>query len=130
MNRKPRKPQRGKSNSPRSTQQGQRTKSKSTDNKSKAPVEEMEDFSRYTQSAPRVYKVLFFDTFAAAKSENDSIKKACEGCDQLNVVIAAEGNMDDVDILSIDQKVKIFAGEAWTLIHQRRVEENWYAEPK
>lgn len=74
----------------------------------------------------KFYKVLFFDTFQDAKKSSSRIDESCSGCDQLNVVIKAEGNMEDPDLLGINQKVKVFAGEAWTLIHNRRLEEGWY----
>lgn len=76
--------------------------------------------------APTFFKVLFYDSFKDAKESAGVIKGNCSGCDQLNVVIKAEGNMDDPDLLSIDGKVKVFAGEAWTLIHKRRSEDGWY----
>ena len=75
---------------------------------------------------PMKYAVLFFDTFPQAIAQKDKILSACEPCDQLNVVIQAEGNMDDPALLNINPKVKIFAGKAWTLIHRRRVEAGWY----
>lgn len=34
--------------------------------------------------------------------------------------------MDDTDLLGIHTKVKVYAGEAWTLIHERRKEDGWY----
>jgi hypothetical protein len=45
-------------------------------------------------------------------------------------VIRAEGNMDDPKLLGIDNKVKVFAGAAWTTIHERRQEEGWYNIPQ
>lgn len=74
----------------------------------------------------KFYRVLFYDTFKSAKDNASAIKEACSGCDQLNVVIKAEGNMNDPELCAIDVKVKLFAGEAWSLIHERRVEEGWY----
>ncbi len=74
--------------------------------------------------------MLIFKSFAQAKAEKDSIIEALTGCDQLNVVIRDEGNMDDPEILSIDKKVKIFAGAAWTLIHERRQADGWYDSPQ
>ena len=76
------------------------------------------------------YNVLFFDSFPAAKSGTDQMKSLCQECDQLNVVIKAEGNMDDQDLLGVDPKVKIYAGEAWTLIHERRRDDGWYNAPQ
>lgn len=77
-------------------------------------------------SPPRFYKVMFFDSFISAYDGASDIKAACSGCDQVNVVVKAEGNMADEKILGIDPKVKLFAGEAWHLIHTRRSEEGWY----
>lgn len=85
--------------------------------------------ARKKDSPPKKYSVLFFDTFIAARSDSEAIKEQCQSCDQLNVVIKAEGNMDDVELLSIDQKVKVYAGAAWTTIHERRKEEGWYDSP-
>ena len=87
---------------------------------------EFHDSSNEKQKKPAFYKVLFFDTFKSAKQAFEEIKTRCSGCDQLNIVIKAEGNMEDPELLSIDGKVKVFAGEAWSLIHKRREEEGWY----
>ena len=72
------------------------------------------------------YRVVFFTTFKEAKSSKEDFSKLCADCHQLNICIEEEGNMDDEDLLSIDPKIKVFAGEAWTLIHKRRVEDGWY----
>jgi hypothetical protein len=75
---------------------------------------------------PASYAVLFFDTFPQALAQQSKILEKCAECEHLNVVIQAEGNMDDPALLGIHPKVKVYAGKAWTLIHKRRVEENWY----
>jgi hypothetical protein len=49
--------------------------------------------------------------------------------EQLNVVIRAEANMDDPVLLMIP-KVKVFAGTAWALIHDRRIADGWYDVPR
>ena len=72
--------------------------------------------------------VLFFDTFYKAKQEEKKIHSSCDRCDQLNVVIADEGNMDDTELLGISPKVKVYAGAAWFTIHKRREEEGWYGD--
>ncbi len=77
---------------------------------------------------PARYAVLLFDTFPQALAQRDKILAKCADCDQLNVVIQAEGNMDDPALLGIHAKVKVYAGKAWALIHKRRIEENWYPE--
>ena len=75
---------------------------------------------------PKFYRVHFFESFKAAKDAAESILESCNGCDQVNIVIKAEGNMEDPELLGIDAKVAVFAGEAWHLIHTRRQEEGWY----
>ena len=86
------------------------------------------DFSVYREKAPRMYGVIFYDSFPLAKADGANIVKLAEGVDQLNVVIAAEGNMDDAELLGLSPKVKVFAGAAWHTIHQRRFAEGWYQE--
>lgn len=73
--------------------------------------------------------VVFFDTFNQAKTSKDKIKSSCSGCDQLNLVIHEEGNMDDPELFNIDKKIKVYAGEAWTTIHKKmRLEQGYYQE--
>ncbi|NRA45016.1 MAG: hypothetical protein HRU09_08690 [Oligoflexales bacterium] len=84
---------------------------------------------RQRESKPKNYSVVFYDTFIAAKSDAQAIKEQCQSCDQLNLVIKAEGNMDDAELLGIDSKIKVYAGAAWTSIHERRKEEGWYDSP-
>lgn len=76
------------------------------------------------------YGILFFETFQEAYNAEDTIKTAANHCEQLNVVIKAEGNMDDEKLPGFDPKVKVFAGEAWHLIHTRRVDDKWYETPQ
>lgn len=71
-------------------------------------------------------QVIFFDSFAAAKRDKERIRTVCQDCEQMNVVVREEGNMDDEELLAVDPKVKVFAGEAWHLIHTRRQEDGWY----
>lgn len=75
---------------------------------------------------PKFYRVHFFESFKTAKAASETIAESCNGCDQVNVVIKAEGNMEDPELLGIDPKVAVFAGEAWHLIHTRRQEDGWY----
>lgn len=74
------------------------------------------------------YGVLFFETFQEAKAAGAIIQQNCQTVDQLNVVIKSEGVMDDPELLDLHQKVKVFAGSAWHLIHTRRKDEGWYDE--
>jgi hypothetical protein len=87
-----------------------------------------ENFAQYRRKEKRNYGIIFFDSFLDAKKQREAIQAASVKCDQLNVVIKAEGDMDDPDLLSIDQKVKVFAGAAWTLIHERRMNDGWYTD--
>lgn len=73
----------------------------------------------------RRFGVLFYETLAAAKADVSNIVVKARGVDQLNIVIKAEADMDDVELNSI---AKVYAGAAWTTIHERRVYEGWYLE--
>ena len=42
------------------------------------------------------------------------------------MVIKEEGDMDQADLLAIDPAVKVYAGAAWTKIHEMRQEEGFY----
>jgi hypothetical protein len=75
------------------------------------------------------YGVVFYETLAAAKADMDAIKQKLVEVEQLNIVLRAEGGMDDPELGSLGP-VKVFAGVAWALIHDRRVEEGWYNEPR
>lgn len=77
----------------------------------------------------RRYGLVIFEKLDQAKADLEGIKAKAQEFDQLNVVIRAEGGMDDPDLNAID-KVKVFAGTAWALIHDRRKEEGWYEESR
>ncbi|MEZ4743706.1 MAG: hypothetical protein R3B45_14895 [Bdellovibrionota bacterium] len=87
------------------------------------------DYGVYQPNAKKNFTVLFFDTFREAEADLEVIKEKCLKYDQVNVVVRAEGDMNNPKILAVDSKVKLYAGEAWALIHDRRVEENWYDTP-
>lgn len=97
---------------------------------SKRPVHnEIKDFSKFSSSLKQSFYLLTYDSFQAAKADKETILKYCrEPYDQVNIAIKAEGNMDDPELLGLDDKVKVYAGEAWFLIHQRRLEEDWYPD--
>ena len=81
-----------------------------------------------TRKAPPVmrrYGVVFYDNHAQAREDAANLQEKAKEVDQLNIVIRAEGTMDDPELLKYG---KVFAGEAWHLIHRRRVEEKWYDE--
>ncbi|MFW7381442.1 MAG: hypothetical protein ACOH5I_21715 [Oligoflexus sp.] len=75
---------------------------------------------------PKRFGVVFYETHAQAKEDTAELLLKAKEVDQLNIVIRAEGSMDDPELI---QYGKVYAGEAWTLIHHRRVEEGWYNEP-
>ena len=72
--------------------------------------------------------IIFFQDFKQARFNSDQLKVYCNSCDQLNVVIEQEGDMDDSSLLSLHPKIKVYAGEAWTVIHRRRIDEGWYSK--
>lgn len=69
---------------------------------------------------------MFFETLDQAKKSIDQLKEAKQSVDQLNIVIRAEAPMTDEELLQIGN---LYAGEAWTIIHERRKEEGWYDSP-
>lgn len=75
---------------------------------------------------PKRYGVIFYDTLNGAKEDGPTLLEKAKEVDQLNIVVRAEAKMDDPDLL---QYGKLYAGEAWALIHDRRVEDGWYNEP-
>jgi hypothetical protein len=87
-----------------------------------------EAYAQYRKKDKKSYGIIFFESFNDAKKQKDAIQAASHKFDQLNVVIKAEGDMDDQDILVISHKIKLFAGAAWTLIHERRMNDGWYSE--
>lgn len=83
-----------------------------------------------TASAAKVqdrrYAAVFYDTLTQAKSDLPRLKEAASNCDQVNIIVRAEANMDDPDLTAIG---KLFCGAAWALIHDRRKEDGWYDSP-
>ena len=75
---------------------------------------------------PKKIAVVFFDTSQKAEQETKLLQKLCETCDQLNVVLEEESDMDNPGILGIHPKIKLYAGAAWFLVHQRRQDDGWY----
>ena len=76
------------------------------------------------------YGVLFFSTFQQAHRDTQKLAETAPQYDQLNVVIAEEGDMQDATLLQTHPHIRVFAGSAWHLIHQRRAEEGWYEDHK
>jgi hypothetical protein len=72
------------------------------------------------------YGILFFDSIPAALAGRDAILTLCATADQVNVVIRAEGVAQEGLVLAIHAKVKVFCGNAWWIIHERRKADAWY----
>ena len=71
------------------------------------------------------YAVIFYETHAQARDDAATLGQKKAEVDQLNIVIRAEGTMEDPELLKYG---KLYAGEAWHLIHSRRVDDGWYNE--
>ena len=112
-------------------QQNQQQQQPSTQKRRDVKVEKLESPEFVYRALPpqpkRTYKVVFYDTHALARADTEQLQKLAESCDQLNIVIRAEGDMDDPQLTPYG---KIFAGAAWALIHDRRVEDGWYNQPQ
>lgn len=76
---------------------------------------------------PKRYGILFFETFMQAKTSKEQITEAARQVEQLNIVIKAEGDMNDPELREFGM---VYAGAAWHLIHTRRVDEGWYTAPR
>jgi hypothetical protein len=75
----------------------------------------------------RPYGLVFFDSLHSAKANLADLKEQAAKVGQLNIVIRAEGPIEDAELSQIG---KVFAGAAWTLIHERRVQDGWYDSPR
>lgn len=84
--------------------------------------------NRHSQVPPRLkkYGLLFYETMPSALMASEAIIALCQSCDQVNVVIRAEGVHNEAALLDLHPKVKVFAGSAWWLIHERRKTDGWY----
>ncbi len=69
------------------------------------------------------YAVVFYENHAQAREDQQRLAELKQDCDQLNIVIKAEGSMDDPELT---QHGRVYAGDAWSLIHRRRVDDGWY----
>lgn len=97
-----------------------RRRSGSGQRERKPPVE------KFVAPPPRRFGVVFYESHQQAREDSAQLLEKAREVDQLNIVIKAEGTMDDPELL---QYGKLYAGEAWYTIHQRRVEEGWYEVP-
>ena len=82
---------------------------------------------RNPSSEVKAYGLVFYDTFQAAKADLEKIKSQAQQVGQLNIVIRAETLAEDPELSAVG---KVFAGAAWTLIHERRKADGWYDEPR
>lgn len=80
----------------------------------------------YVPGTPKKYGAVVYETFAAAKSDLEQLAAKKAQFDELNIIVKQEGNMDDPELTPFG---RIYAGAAWALIHERRVEEKWYDSP-
>ena len=74
----------------------------------------------------RKYAVVFYENHGLAREDIAKLQELSADCDQLNIIIKAEGSMDDPELTAYG---RVYAGEAWSLIHRRRVDDGWYNEP-
>jgi hypothetical protein len=82
------------------------------------------------QKALKKYGILFFDTIPSALMAREEILQHCSQCDQLNIAIRAEGSANEAALLALHPNIKVFAGNAWWQIHERRKAEGWYDKPQ
>ncbi len=78
------------------------------------------------RSPNKKYGVIFYDSFNHAKNDFANLQDKKNNFDQINIVIKEDGNMEDADLLKFG---KVYSGAAWYLVHERRVQENWYNSP-
>ena len=79
----------------------------------------LEKFEAKTQ------KAVFYDTAVHALADLDNLEKISKEVQQLNIIIKAEGERTIPELVKLG---KVFRGEAWTTIHERRVEDQYYQD--
>ena len=84
------------------------------------------DYTDISYKAKSPTKVIFFASFAEAKQNAASIREECKKVGQYIVVIREEGLCEDSEILTYGKNIKLFAGRAWSIIFERRIEEEFY----
>lgn len=82
-------------------------------------------FKQQAIHLPKTYDVLFYKTLREAEADQPRIRAKSGHVDQLNVVVEAE---DLTEEFAFSDVAELYCGAAWTLIHRRRVEDNWYAD--
>ena len=72
------------------------------------------------------YQVMFFESIPSALFAQAEILDQSSRYDQLNIVIRSEGANNDPTLQALNDNIKVYAGNAWWLIHERRKTEGWY----
>ena len=103
-------------------------KGSSSSKKSKPKANEPPPAKPRPPQPKRRYSLLIFDTLYEAAQAKERIEASCAECDRLNVVIREEGLRDLAEIETVNERVKVYQGAAWTLIHERRRDDGWYNE--
>jgi hypothetical protein len=79
------------------------------------------------EEAQMTRNVLFFETFVEAEGSLSKIEEASKPGQELSLVVHQEHVMEGTPLNTYG---RLFCGEAWWIIHHRRVEEGWYANQK
>ena len=82
---------------------------------------------KFTGLKKKRYGIVVFENFQEAEANLSTVEEKSKSVDILNIVIKAEGERVHPQL---DKLGKVFAGAAWLLIHERRVEDGWYNEPQ
>lgn len=82
-------------------------------------------FKQQAIHLPTTFDVLFYKTLREAEADQPRIRAKAAAVDQLNVVVEAEDLTEDYAFSDV---AELYCGAAWTLIHRRRVEDDWYQE--
>ncbi len=83
----------------------------------------------FSYKLPEVCFVSYYPTFQSAREDQEKLAQLKAECDQLNIIIEEEASVsaeqleDDPELIKYG---KVFAGAAWTMIHERREEEGFY----
>lgn len=96
------------------------------DEVTKAIKKDLAPLKRRSETPPKHYGILQFESFKEAKEKLDQIKERQSQVDLLNIVIKQEGDMNDPELTNYG---RVYAGAAWSDIHQRRLDEGWYEKP-
>jgi hypothetical protein len=69
-------------------------------------------------------KVEFFNRQEEPLERKDSLIELSKTADRLYLVIKQENIANEEELANLSSKIKIYYGEAWYLIHKRRLEED------